>query len=389
MAIYHLSVKVISRADGKSVTRAAAYRAGARIKDLMTGEVHDFSRKRGVDWSGVIAPAGAPDWARDRESLWNAVESVERRKDAQLAREVEIALPRELAAEAKIKLVSDFVQRQFVDVGMVADIAIHHIDGQNPHAHILLTTRRIDGDGFGAKDRSWNDRSLLLKWRKSWADAVNTELSRAGCASRIDHRSLADQGIDRPPTRHLGPIAHARLKRKRDSRRALDIESDTRSLDRLKIAKSPKDEEAIRRLAEELARAKKIKAAAEDFARRYSPASILLLADSMSREHEMQPAAKVERPKKKGWWSRLFSRDDTDAAKPDMATPAIDVDLLRAVQIAQEIAAEKITVSDWSSDTVAVSQKRARSGPAPADRHYQHDQHADDDDDGDYDRPAG
>ena len=139
MAIYHLSAKPISRATGRSATGAAAYRAGETITDERTGLVFDYGKKRGIDHSEIMAPANAPEWAHDRAKLWNAVEHSEKRKDSQVAREVEVALPTELNLDQQRELVRSFARSQFVDAGMVADIAIHHAKGENPHAHILLT----------------------------------------------------------------------------------------------------------------------------------------------------------------------------------------------------------------------------------------------------------
>lgn len=205
MAIYHLSAKPISRATGRSATGAAAYRAGETITDERTDLVFDYGKKRGIDHSEIMAPANAPEWAHDRAKLWNAVEHSEKRKDSQVAREVEVALPTELTLDQQRELVRGFARSQFVDAGMVADIAIHHANGENPHAHILLTMRDIGPDGFGQKNRSWNDKALLQNWREAWEVQTNQALERAGHSVRIDHRTLAEQGIDRIPQIHIGP----------------------------------------------------------------------------------------------------------------------------------------------------------------------------------------
>lgn len=194
MAIYHLSAKVISRAGGRSSVAAAAYRSGRRLHDARQGIEHDYSRKGGVVHSEIMAPENAPDWMHNRDRLWNAVEAVERRKDAQLAREIEVALPRELDRGARLDLLRGFVRHQFVDRGMIADVAIHEgkaRDGHGqPHAHIMLTMRELTGEGFGKKDRSWNAPDLLAGWREAWARDANAALERAGRSERIDHRSL-------------------------------------------------------------------------------------------------------------------------------------------------------------------------------------------------------
>lgn len=205
MAIYHLSAKPISRATGRTATGAAAYRAGETITDERTGLVFDYGKKRGINYTEIIAPVNAPEWAHDRDKLWNAVEHSEKRKDSQVAREVEVALPTELTPDQQRELVRSFARSQFVDAGMVADIAIHHAKSENPHAHILLTMRDIGQEGFGQKNRSWNDKEILEAWRKAWEVHANRALERAGQSARIDHRTLADQGIERLPQIHIGP----------------------------------------------------------------------------------------------------------------------------------------------------------------------------------------
>lgn len=213
MAQYRLSANIISRSSGRSATAAAAYRAAMRIEDERTGIVHDYTAKRGVLHSEILAPDTAPDWMRDRVQLWNSVEAKERRGDAQLSREIQLSLPHEFTHEQRVNLVRRFVQEQFVDVGMIADIAIHApssdpaADERNAHAHVMLTTRSLNGDGFGNKNRDWNSPELLVQWRESWADHQNQALERLGCPDRVDHRSLEDQGIMREPQKHLGPIA--------------------------------------------------------------------------------------------------------------------------------------------------------------------------------------
>jgi ATP-dependent exoDNAse (exonuclease V) alpha subunit len=197
MAIYHFDASVISRSKGRSSTAAAAYRTSERITDHRTGEVHDYTRKAGVEHTEIIAPDHAPDWAHDRSALWNAVEQIERRKDAQVSREVRVALPSELTLEQNRDMVREFVRSQFVDRGMVADVALHapgrEGDQRNHHAHIMLTTREIGPDGFGAKNRDWNAKDLLQDWRQSWAEHVNHTFERNHVNERVDHRTLEAQ----------------------------------------------------------------------------------------------------------------------------------------------------------------------------------------------------
>lgn len=219
MAIYHLSAQVISRKAGRSSTAASAYRAGEKIEDRRTGETFDYTRKGGVYGAGILAPAGAPSWATDRTELWNQVEFAENRKDAQVCREIDVALPVELDAEQRVEAVRAFVQSQFVDQGMIADVAFHDFDSHNPHAHIMLTMRDVGPDGFGKKNRSWNQRELVTHWRKAWESHANAALARAGVDSRIDHRSYEAQGLDWEPTQHMGPAVAGMERRKPHSTR--------------------------------------------------------------------------------------------------------------------------------------------------------------------------
>jgi hypothetical protein len=216
VAIFHMRAQVISRSAGRSAIAAAAYRAGERLRDDRTGQMHDYSRKAFVEHREILAPDNAPAWMRDRATLWSAVEAAEKRKDAQLAREVHFSLPRELGSAGRIELIRDFCQREFVTRGMIADVAIHNPSsrdgGEQPHAHVMLTTRVLTGEGFGQKERGWNDKGLYEGWRERWADHANRSLERIGSRERIDHRSFAKRGIDREPEPKLGPKA-ARLER--------------------------------------------------------------------------------------------------------------------------------------------------------------------------------
>ena len=217
MAIYHLSVKTISRSAGRSATAAAAYRAGAEITDERTGEIHDYTRKGGVESAALILPDNAPEWARDRAQLWNAAEQAEKRKNSTVAREFEIALPAELSPEQREKLAHDFARELVKRHGCAADVAIHapgkEGDNRNHHAHILLSTRRLEADGFGEKTRELDDQKtgkvLVTEWRERFATLQNERLREAGHSVQVDHRSLEAQGIEREATRHLGPTATA------------------------------------------------------------------------------------------------------------------------------------------------------------------------------------
>ena len=197
MAIYHLRATMISRSQGRSATAASAYRVAERIEDRRTGLVFDYAARGGVDHTEILVPDHAPDWVRDRSELWNRVEESETRKNSQVAREVRVALPDELTHAQRLELVREFVRSQFVDRGMVADFALHapgrEGDERNHHAHILLTTREVDAEGFTTKNRDWNKVEVLEGWREAWARDSNAALERAGVEGRVDHRTLVAQ----------------------------------------------------------------------------------------------------------------------------------------------------------------------------------------------------
>ena len=224
MAIYHLSIKTVGRAGGRSATAAAAYRSGEKIADLTSGQVFDYTRKRGVEHTEIVLPTKVArqdiNWARDRQALWNAAEVAEKRKDSRVAREYELALPHELHKAQRAALVREFSEYLANRYGVAVDIAIHkpHREGdtRNHHAHVLTTTREITPTGLGAKtalelsetDRAKrgmpHSREEFVEIRERWASLSNEHLKEYGHEARIDHRTLAAQGIDRQPTVHLG-----------------------------------------------------------------------------------------------------------------------------------------------------------------------------------------
>jgi len=205
MAIYHFSAQVASRSAGRSAIAMAAYRSGQRLTDERTGELKHYKREAQPE-TMILAPVQAPEWVQDRNRLWNEVEKAEKRKDAQLCREINLALPKEFSPKLQEQLLHRYCEREFVAKGMVADLAIHRDDPNNPHAHIMLTMREMTPDGFGLKVRAWNDRELLENWRAAWANDINRIFERADRPERVDHRSLEKQGItDRLPTIHEGP----------------------------------------------------------------------------------------------------------------------------------------------------------------------------------------
>jgi Ti-type conjugative transfer relaxase TraA len=211
MAIYHLHVKVIGRKSGSSAVASAAYRSGSRLRDERLDRSHDFSGKRGVVHSEVMLPENAPKAWSDRERLWNDVEASELRKDAQLAREVEFAIPREMNEAQGIELARDFVRSEFVDRGMIADLNVHWDMAEDgipkPHAHVMLTMRGVNENGFGQKVRDWNRTAMVERWRERWAELANERLAELDIDARIDHRSLEAQGIALEPQSQIGATA--------------------------------------------------------------------------------------------------------------------------------------------------------------------------------------
>ena len=215
VAIYHLSVKPICRSAGRSATAAAAYRAACLMVDERTGLKYDYRRKGGVLSSDIVLPIDAPAWATNRSALWNAAESAEKRKDACVAREFEVALPWELSRTARRNLVLTFAKRMADEEGCAVDASIHAPDDEgddrNEHAHILRTTRKIGEAGLGEKletEKAGRKRKDdLEKVRELWEKLANAALENAGHQTRIDRRTLEAQGIDREPSRHLGPAA--------------------------------------------------------------------------------------------------------------------------------------------------------------------------------------
>ena len=235
IAIYHCNISIVSRGKGKSAVAAAAYRSGEKLTNEWDGMTHDYTRKGGVVHTEIMLPPHAPPSFSDRATLWNNLELYEKAGNAQLAREIDAALPTELSREEQIRLVREYCSSQFVSRGMCVDYAIHDTDSGNPHCHIMLTMRPLDERGtWAAKSKKeydldengkrirlpsgrykthkvdltgWNDKDNTLLWRKAWADISNSYLERAGSTERIDHRSNAERGIDEIPTVHMGVAA--------------------------------------------------------------------------------------------------------------------------------------------------------------------------------------
>ncbi|MBA8801690.1 Ti-type conjugative transfer relaxase TraA, partial [Agrobacterium sp. RC10-4-1] len=221
MAIYHLSTKPVSRSSGRSAVASAAYRCAVLLTNHRDGLVHDFTRKDGVEHKEIVLPEGlSADWALDRSALWNAAEFAEKRKDARVAREFEIALPHELSPEGRLKAARAFAQDLANRYGAAVDFAIHspseHGDIRNYHAHVLMTTRQVGRTGLGEKTYLEQKNARLLAHgmattdmqlrdiRQAWEGIANRQLQREGLDVRIDHRSHVERGLELSPTEHMG-----------------------------------------------------------------------------------------------------------------------------------------------------------------------------------------
>lgn len=249
MAIYHFSMKPISRASGRSAVASMAYRAGERLTNERDGITHDFTAKQGVEHAEIVLPDGVnADWARDRSDLWNAAEFSEKRKDARVAREFEVALPHELTAEQRLEATRELASALANRYGAAVDFAIHSphdaSDVRNHHAHVMMTTRQVTAEGLGDKTYLERENKWLLAnglpttdmqlsdLRQTWEGIANEHLARAGHDLRIDHRSHMERGLEIVPTEHMG--VHA-------------TQMERRGLD---VARTRLDEDAARRNAD-------------------------------------------------------------------------------------------------------------------------------------------
>jgi len=223
VAIYHFSTNPIQRSKGESAVGAAAYRAGVKlvqkIVDPATGaireKIHNYENKKGVVHKEILVPEGfvKAEWLKDRQELWQRTEDSEIRKDAQLARQIVIALPKELSEEENIELAVNFAKEVLVREGMVVDVAVHYDNPDNPHAHLLMTMRDLEFDKegevvFGGKNRDWNSKQKIFEWRKAWEKCLNKELSIKGFDMEVSAASFKDRGIDLVATKHEGKTRH-------------------------------------------------------------------------------------------------------------------------------------------------------------------------------------
>lgn len=307
LAIFHLSAKIISRGKGQSAIASAAYRSGDRLHDDRYDETQDYTNKRFIEHSEIQLPENAPAKYQDRATLWNSVEKAEKAKNAQLAREIEIALPKGITPEQRIQLVHDYIQQTFVDKGMVADWSIHNPQPdkdnpdkpENPHAHIMLTMRSLRSNGswapkktshyeldkngqkmpvidpetgrqkLGAKNQKiwkrvitstndWSNPKNVEKWRKAWADECNKYLLPE---HQVDHRSYERQGIDRIPTEHEGHYAQELERKHPGSSWKVARNNEIREQNQLRdllIQQWRKIEKAINQLKQRIAKAKNL-----------------------------------------------------------------------------------------------------------------------------------
>lgn len=237
----HFAVSIVKRSRGQSAVAASAYQSGEKLFCQSDHKQKYYSHKKEIVWSDVLLPENAPLIYKDRNTLWNSVEQIEKRYDAQLARRIIIALPREIPRDSQITLIRTFCLEQFVSKGMIADVAVHDRDGDNPHAHILLTMRALDNEGkwlpksrmiyeldeTGEKLRTasgnlkshkenttdWDKHENVKLWRNAWEQAVNQRYHHHGLPFTVSLSSLKEQGDSRLPTVHMGPAASQMEKR--------------------------------------------------------------------------------------------------------------------------------------------------------------------------------
>ena len=240
-------MKPIARASGRSAVAAAAYRAGQCLTNERDGLTHDFTRRDGVEHSEIVLPEGASaEWAFDRSALWNAAELAEKRKDARVAREFEIALPHELSQDERLEAARAFARDLADRYGAAVDFSIHAphqpSDVRNHHAHVMMTTRKVISEGLGDKTYLERENKWLIAnglpttdvqlrdIRQAWEQIANERLARAGLDVRIDHRSHGERGLEIEPTEHMGVHATQMQRRGMEVDRArLDAEAARRN----------------------------------------------------------------------------------------------------------------------------------------------------------------
>ena len=386
MAIFHLSAKIISRGKGQSAIAAAAYRSGERLRDEQANEQKFYqTRAERIEFTEILAPKDAPEWAHDRNALWNHAERAEKRKDAQLAREIEVSLPHELTAQQREWLVKDFAREAFVRKGYAVDIAIHapdkESDQRNHHAHLMVTRRTLGADGF-APTKDWKrNPQELAEWREQWAHLANRHLERHGHEARIDHRSLKEQGIDREAGVHLGYAANEMAQRGAQSDRMdrlkgvierNDIRLDMAALDReaaelgrQSVAKArafAQDMEALERMAA----LQKLESAAKADARRLAEPRPGAVSPERELGEGIRASARQERRDEKGRADQLAWKNRMEEQKPGVVTPeaakaAVVKPVEKGLQVADRATGMVTGLADYLSNIVSGHSEK----PAP------------------------
>ncbi|MCT0949464.1 nickase [Weissella confusa] len=255
MAIMHLSFQNISSGSGRSAIASASYRSGEKLFSEKEDRNYFYSRDIKPE-TFILVPNNAPEWARDRERLWNEVEAAENKANSRYAKEFNVALPIELSDDEQRELLTKYVQQNFVESGMVADVAIHRDHKGNPHAHVMLTNRPFNPDGtWGVKSKKeyildengnkmytgtsrypksrkilttdWDKKEKINEWRANWAKSVNRVLEEKNLPDRISEKTLEEQGIKEEPTKHEGRSRYAderrqhneQIRRRREARK--------------------------------------------------------------------------------------------------------------------------------------------------------------------------
>jgi len=391
MAIFHLTAKIISRGKGQSAIAAAAYRSGERLRDEQAGEQKFYqTRAERIEFTEIMAPKEAPEWAHDRNALWNHAERAEKRKDAQLAREIEVSLPHELTPQQREWLVKDFAREAFVRKGYAVDIAIHapdkESDQRNHHAHLMVTRRTLGAEGF-APTKDWKrNPQELAEWREQWAHLANRHLERHGHDARIDHRSLKEQGIDREAGVHLGYAANEMAQRGAQSDRmdALkgvmarnDIRLEMKGLDAEIAALEKQSLEKARAFAqdmaalERLAALQKLESAAPVSGHGAGKADARRLAEpragEVSAERDLgdgiRAAARQERQDERGRAGqsgfakatpdRLAWKNKMEEQKTSVATPDPSKTVEKGLQVADKATGVVTSLADYMSNLVS------------------------------------
>lgn len=231
MAIFHMNFSNISAGKGRSAVASASYRSGEKLYSEMENKTYFYDRSV-MPESFILLPENAPEWAKDRQKLWNEVEAIDRKVNSRYAKEFNVALPIELSEDEQKELLTEYVQKTFVDKGMVADVAIHRDHDENPHAHVMLTNRPFNADGsWGQKAKKeyildengnktytangharsrkiwlvdWDKVGKVEEWRKAWADHVNSVFQEKNIDERISEKTLEAQGINDIATQHVG-----------------------------------------------------------------------------------------------------------------------------------------------------------------------------------------